>query len=336
MKRLSFVALSLSVLVACGTSSPEASETTESGLVNAPRDTANTWSVGVCASEPNTDPAKGNLGACVVPGTRCSGALVAPNLVLTARHCVQVIDDAPDGKTCSATFGAPIGTSKIRITLDPSVLGENVAWTEVDEVLVGSTNNACKDDIALLRLAADIPGASAKPITLDLRQLGKNQHPSHVAIVGRGSLTALLDLETGAPIDPANGNLTRRFKTDIPWTCVSNDAKRQCKIVDYTSPPTNVYELPWDAQFAFGAGTSFGDSGAAVLSSAKFKKGKKVAIGVNAAVSFDENGVGNHGLAVRLDQHASWLTSTLAAKASGRYHIITAATPAAVANDGEE
>lgn len=326
----------VTALFATGCSTSTATDdpsSSEADLVNAPVDTKNTWSVGICASEPNTDPAKGAIGACVVPKTRCSGALVAPNLVLTARHCVHDIDYSQATGFCTgAKFGAPLGAGKVRVTLDASVLGENVAWRDVVEVITPADDNACKGDIVLLRLAADVAAADATPIALDVRPLAAH-HPRSLAVVGRGILTSLVDLSTGAPLDEnVDGGLKRRFKTDIPWTCVSNQPNRPCKVVDFSSPPTNEFELPLDAYFAFGPGTSSGDSGAAILSSSKFKSGKMVAVGVNSAGTFDQNGVGNHGLGVRLDVHEAWLTSTLATKGQGKGTLITSASPP----DGDE
>ncbi len=325
MNRIVFALASLAlstVSLACST--PDDSvDGSEDQLINAPLDKTNTWAVGVCASEPNTDPAVGPLGACTTKGTRCTGSLIAPNLVLTARHCVADINyDNATGFCDGAVFEAKLKNPKIRVTLDASVLGENVAWREAAEVILENENNGCKNDLAILRLAAPVAAADAKPIALDTRGLAKIQ-PRKVAVVGRGVLTALFDLETGAPIDEANGGLKRRFKTDMSFDCVSNNSKKPCIVDDYSSPPTNKFALPFDAYFATGPGTASGDSGAAVLSSAKFKAGKPVAIGVISAGTWDKNGVDNHSINVRLDQHEAWLKATLKAKAPNAYTLVT-------------
>lgn len=307
----------------------------EDALVNAPLDTKNPWAVGVCASEPNTDPTKGALGACVEKGTRCTGSLVAPNLVLTARHCVFEPDYAQATSFCDgARWGAARGAGKVRVTLAPSVLGESVPWIDVAEVITEAGDNTCENDIALLRLATPIAAADATPIALDVRPLASH-HPKKLAVVGRGILTDLFDLSTGTPIDDgpgANGGLKRRFKTGIDWTCVSNNPNRPCVVEDYSSPPTNQFSLPTNAYFAFGPGTASGDSGAALLSSAKFAKGENVAYGVISAGTYDKDGVGNHGLAVRLDKHAAWLKATLQKHAPGKHAILDAPSTTASAH----
>ena len=341
MKRIFPIGALLVTSFSLGCSS-QASEPSPTGaasddLVNAPPDTKNPWAVGVCASEPNTDPAKGNLGACVEKGTRCTGSLIAPNLVLTARHCVEEPDYSNATGFCAgAVFGHKLGAGNVRITLDPSVLAANPTWVTVAEVITeGALNNSCENDIAILRLATPVAAADATPIALDTRPIAAH-HPKKLAVVGRGILTSLFDLSTGAPIDDgpgADGGLKRRFKSDIPWVCVSNNANRPCVIDDYTSPPTNKFSLPTTAYFAFGEGTSSGDSGSAILSSAKFKAGKNVAVGVTSAGTAGKDGVGNYGLGVRLDVHEAWLKATLQAKAPGKYTLVDATTPVTAADD---
>jgi len=296
-------------LFACATSTETSTENENDELVNAPVDTKNTWSVGVCASEPNTDPAKGPLGACLESGTRCSGSLIAPDLVMTAQHCVKNIDYSQATGFCDGKFTTALGAGKVRVTLDPSVLAAQPKWIDVKQVIVPGSELSCQNDIAILKLARAIPAADATPIRLDLRDLVRH-HPKTVAVVGRGILTALVDPVKLAPIDEADGGLTRRFRTGIPWGCVSN-GPRECDVFDLTSPPSNKFVLPAKAYFSFGEGTSSGDSGAAILSSTAFAAGRKVAYGVHSAGTFGPTGVGNFGHAVRLDTHKAFITTTL-------------------------
>lgn len=97
----------------------------------------------------------------------CTGSLIAPNLVLTARHCVSPVDS--EGILCSdATIGgvartatvtsAPYAASSFTVTTDLtiSLRGRN---TTVAEVLVPPDSTGvrfCGRDIALLRLSAPI------------------------------------------------------------------------------------------------------------------------------------------------------------------------------------
>jgi len=97
----------------------------------------------------------------------CTGSLIAPNLVLTARHCVSPV--AAEGILCSdATVGgtarsatvtsAPYAAASFTVTTDLtiSLRGRN---TPVAEVLVPPDSTGarfCGRDIALLRLATPV------------------------------------------------------------------------------------------------------------------------------------------------------------------------------------
>jgi Trypsin len=300
-------------------------------LVNAPRDLIHTWSVGVCASAPNTDPTKGKLGACVVPETRCTGSLVAPNLVLTARHCTNPIDWTGATGFCDAHFSPdPLTDAGARITLNASVLAENPAWIKVREVLTAPTNNSCDDDVALLVLETPVATADAKPISLQLENLGTKWwlRPSELAIVGRGILTSIIDPVTLTPIDETE-DLTRRYAEHFSLRCISNQPGK-CSVVDITSPPSNHFTLS-TGQFLFGRGSASGDSGSALIAQNTFKTDHPIAIGVVSAGTYGKNGVGNAGLGVRLDRHATWLRAGAVKAASapnaGAYSLPSWAKP---------
>lgn len=298
----------LLTLAACTNAAEEepAPNASEDELVNAPRDTKNTWAVGVCNSAPNTDPAKGKLGACVVAGSRCTGSLVAKNLVITARHCVTTIDWTNAAGFCDGKFEPTPSPNTARITLAPSVLQENPTWIKVAEVMTPTGVSACDDDIALLRLEANVADADATPIDVDLRDIARvKEPPGSVAIVGRGVLTSMIDPTTLAPIDEADGGLLRRYAQNIPLRCYSDKAGA-CSTVDITAPPSNHFTLS-KGQFLIGKGGASGDSGSGILAQKSFSGGKPVTFGVFSAGTFGTNGVGNAGIGVRVDRHKGWI-----------------------------
>lgn len=97
-------------------------------------------------------------------GGICSGTLIAPNLVLTAQHCIaelpgQYID-------CSRSrFGATNSPRNIYITTDTSI-SQNGNFYGVREVLVPQDSDyVCGNDIALLILSQNVPGSVTAPIT---------------------------------------------------------------------------------------------------------------------------------------------------------------------------
>ncbi|MFO0616817.1 MAG: trypsin-like serine protease [Polyangiaceae bacterium] len=87
----------------------------------------------------------------------CSGARIAPNLVLTAAHCVSTT--ATSGQTCAAfTFGGVVDTSKLlytHATVAPQTTGD---YAEVQEVLTPAVpgESLCDRDIALVLLKEPI------------------------------------------------------------------------------------------------------------------------------------------------------------------------------------
>jgi secreted trypsin-like serine protease len=119
----------------------------------------------------------------------CSGVLIAPDVVLTARHCTA--------KTVSHV-ACPSGGPQVVSQLDPSsfriLVGEDVATgivvAEGESVVVPTTDILCGADIALLLL--DRPIDSVKPAGVQAVGVAQGQH---VRTVGYGRASA------GAPSD---------------------------------------------------------------------------------------------------------------------------------------
>jgi hypothetical protein len=82
----------------------------------------------------------------------CSGTLIAPNLVLTAQHCIA---ESPSRIACSsARFGELVAPGEVHVTPSP-VLCErcDVPWFQVREVLRPPGDGAvCGEDVARLVL----------------------------------------------------------------------------------------------------------------------------------------------------------------------------------------
>jgi hypothetical protein len=120
--------------------------------------------------------------------TLCSGALVAPNVVLTARHCVSVQNSAAvtcDQNGVSATapdFGADQAASSILVFTGatPALRGSAAATGKA--IFHAAGNTLCNLDLALVVLDAPIAGITP----LSVRLAGAVTSNESVRAVGYG------------------------------------------------------------------------------------------------------------------------------------------------------
>ena len=104
-------------------------------------------------------------------GGICSGTLIAPNLVLTAQHCVA--PTASEYVDCSnnSAFGAAYTPRNIAVTTKTYMTNDGRDYVAGREVHVPpGGNNMCGFDIALVILDRNIPSGQAVPIAPRLDQ----------------------------------------------------------------------------------------------------------------------------------------------------------------------
>lgn len=212
--------------------------------------TAHPFAVGVCGGN--------NPGEC---NSICSGTLITPNLVVTARHCV---DASPHVIDCAANpqFGgrhaAMFITTNNKIFQGSSALRHSV---DVSTIVTPADDHICGHDIALLILDDLVDAAEAKPAIPGIQYpMGDiNRYVHRYTAVGYGN--------TG-PEPNGAGAGTRRIRASIPILCIPGD--------DFIPCPKEVD----DKEFYAGDGTCSGDSGSGAYEDHSFQKNAPVTFGV--------------------------------------------------------
>lgn len=215
------------------------------GIQGGAVDTTHTFAVGVCSGP------KGNCNGI------CSGTLILPNLIATARHCV---DDTPKKINCAENpmFGVR-KVNELWITTHSEMLGQTtMGWHPVKSIVVPSEKTVCGNDLALLVLDDLVPAEEAKPVTPAV------QYPLTDERYGRR--TTAIGFGITAPDTNTAG--TRRSLANIFIACIPGDADQPC--------PKEVHER----EFVSGDGVCEGDSGSGSFDTFQLDTPKAVTYGV--------------------------------------------------------
>ncbi len=195
----------------------------------------------------------------------CSGALIAPNLVITARHCVS---QSPERVTCGdAKFGAlRIPEDKVVVTTDTYMdTAQNTFISK--RIILPEDARLCGNDIALIILATSVPSTLATPITpaIERRVTNREAYDFKFTAIGYG---------VTSPI--GNDARTRRIRNAINMYCVpgDTDAERNCDQIPGAAGHVK------EAEFVAEDGTCQGDSGSSAYEERSFQAGAPVTMGV--------------------------------------------------------
>lgn len=253
------------VLVACSSDRPteRLGETTEN-IQGGTNDTTHSFVVGVCGGLSG--------GQCQLT---CSGALILPNMVISARHCVDNTSEMIDCAT--SKFGARLGQpSQYIVTTAPTMPGAKATQHVVDQILTPAPTEVCGNDISILILKDSIPSSEAVPAIPNTGHSLIDQDFYN----SNAGFTAI-----GYGITSPNGNDsgTRRIKKNIDTACIPGDCSIDCAKL---GAPANEYTAN---EFLGGDGTCQGDSGSSAWMQAQFDSNTFISMGVlsRGGVSMD-------------------------------------------------
>ncbi len=199
----------------------------------------------------------------------CSGALLGPNLVATARHCIAPA--GPFAIQCRLSdLGDDVDASKVLVTTDAHITG-NGHFTGVSAIVTPSGAGAkkfCGNDLALLILSKNLDLDSYVIPAINPPMTDTKAYATRFTAIGYGVSTPEDTGGTTAGV--------RRIQENVPVHCIPNDKS----FTDCFSDPSNAGVLT-ATEFIGGDGsTCEGDSGAGAFDQTSFDAGKWVSFGV--------------------------------------------------------
>lgn len=305
-------ALTLVFVVGCSARASrgggEPTGSTASAIQGGTVDKNDNYAVGVCGTD-------GKPGTCAYV---CSGVLIAPNLVATARHCV---DEASDLTVACAgdTFGGPLlPESDYWITTDYDMLQSTQGWHQTQSIVVPPATSFCGNDLALLILKDSVAADEATPATPLV------QYPLTDADVVSGSETAIGYGDTSAT---TNSYGTRHERQNIPILCIPGDETAPCA-------PVSQSNIAAD-EFAAGDGPCDGDSGSGAYEQSSYNQGMPLVLGVLSRGGAEGTSCSG-SVYTRFDVYRDLLIQTVTKAASvGGYALPAWTQPAPLGADGE-
>lgn len=247
-KRTTLAALVVLALVGCGDQSDNVSNDVSSIQGGADTRTTHNYAVGIASRS----------------GVVCSGTLIAPNLVLTARHCV-VPSDHQTTVTCKDKFPTTNAPASSLFVSPDADLHSTKNFYAVKSITTPTQTAFCGNDIALIELADNIPAEEAEPAVpvVQFSMTDRKRIGGRITAMGYGITSPAAD-DSG----------TRRIREGIEILCVPGDATYPC-----TDKSTNLLGSDNDKEFVTAGYVCSGDSGGGAFEQSSFQNGKPYLLG---------------------------------------------------------
>jgi hypothetical protein len=199
----------------------------------------------------------------------CTGALLAPNLVATARHCVSTLPSAQID-CATSTFGPTAATNLLFVTT-AAVIDGSSTFLSVDSIIVPTGANedkVCGNDIALLILRQNVQLPQYVTPAITPPMTDHQIYSTNVTAIGYGVNT---------PTDTkGNSAGTRRIKENVGLLCIPGDTS----FTDCFSNPQAPSVMTAKEFISGDASTCEGDSGSSAFEQTNFSNGRWLSFGL--------------------------------------------------------